>query len=184
MTRANCKDSLSFPPRCQHCANVPDIAEETQLIVRTFDITIIVLYILSQSRRVKVINMPSNEPELLYVNSKIVEPSKLSPELFTNWYNDVHIPDIFKTTGIQEAFRYYTTAEDPSSIERPYLALYPIKSKGFLQSAQFRSIPVQSDMLPGPSHDIFDVADFDTRYYTLKSNARPFDGTVSVGLAD
>lgn len=124
--------------------------------------------------------MPSTEPELLYVNSKIVEPSRLSPELFTSWYNDVHIPDIFETTGIREAFRYYTTAEDPSSIERPYLALYPIKSKGFLQSAEFHAIPVQSDVLPGPRHDIFDVADFDTRYYTLNSNERPFDGTVSV----
>jgi hypothetical protein len=36
-------------------------------------------------------------PGLLYVNSKITSPN-LSPAAFTKWYNDVHIPDIFKTS--------------------------------------------------------------------------------------
>ena len=118
----------------------------------------------------------SANPELLYVNSKITEPSKLSPALFTSWYNDVHIPDIFNTTGIKQAYRYYTTADDPSSIDRPYLALYPIKFEGYLQSAEFQAIPVKSDVLPGPNHEIFDVADFDTRYYKLTDSRHPFQG--------
>ena len=117
------------------------------------------------------------EPELLYVNSKISDPTKLSPELFESWYNEVHIPDIFATSGIKQAFRYYTTAEDPNSIDRPYLALYPVKYPGYLTSAEYRGIPLKSDMLPGPNHRIFDVANFDSRFYALTSAAQPFNGT-------
>lgn len=115
-------------------------------------------------------------PELLYVNSKIIKPDQLSPDLFTRWYNDVHIPDIFITSGIKEAYRYYTTSRDPSTVERPYLALYPIKFAGYLQSKEFASIPVKSGVLPGPNHEIFDVADFDTRYYRTTSASQPFQG--------
>jgi hypothetical protein len=39
-------------------------------------------------------------PGLLFVNSKITSPS-LSPEAFTEWYQDVHIPDIFNTSVIR-----------------------------------------------------------------------------------
>jgi hypothetical protein len=104
-------------------------------------------------------------PGLLYVNSKITSPS-LSPEVFTEWYQDIHIRDIFLTSGINSAFRYYTQSSEPAKIERPYLALYPVEDVGFLYSAEFRAIPVHSDMLPGESKGIFDLADFDTRYYT------------------
>lgn len=104
-------------------------------------------------------------PGLLYVNSKITS-SKLSPELFAKWYEDVHIPDIFETSGIKTAYRYYTTSPDPAAVERPYLALYPLRDVSFLQTAEFKSIPVQSDLVPTESKCIFDLADFDTRYYT------------------
>jgi hypothetical protein len=53
---------------------------------------------------------------------------------------------------------------DPAA-ERPYLALYPLKSLDFLETDEFKSIPVHHDTVPAPSHSIFDVADFDTRYY-------------------
>ena len=115
-------------------------------------------------------------PELLYVNSKITAPEKLSAELFTKWYNEVHIPDIFVTSGIKEAYRYYTTASDPSTVERPYLALYPAKFAGYFQSKEFASIPVKSDILPGPNHEIFDVADFDARYYRTMGDFQAFEG--------
>lgn len=124
----------------------------------------------------------SSFPELLYVNSKIIAPDQLSPDLFTQWYNDVHIPDIFVTSGIKEAYRYYTTSSEPSSIERPYLALYPIIFEGFLQSEEFYSIPVKSSILPGPNHEIFDVADFDARYYRTTSDFQPFHGKLNNGL--
>ena len=104
-------------------------------------------------------------PGLLYVNSKITSP-RLSPELFTEWYQDVHIPDIFVTSGIKTAFQYYTSSPDPASVERPYLALYPLRHVRFLQTSEFKSIPVHSDLVPTESKCIFDLADFDTRYYT------------------
>lgn len=116
---------------------------------------------------------PSN-PELLYVNSKLTS-SKLSPTTFTKWYSDVHIPDIFATSGIKTAYRYETAAANSSTIERPYLALYPIKFEGYLQSPEFRAIPVKTDVLPNGG-EIFEVADFDTRYYKLVTVKKPFGG--------
>jgi hypothetical protein len=51
------------------------------------------------------------------------------------------------------------------AVERPDLVLYPLKSLDFLETEEFKSIPVHHDTVPAPSHSIFDVADFDTRYY-------------------
>lgn len=36
-------------------------------------------------------------PGLLFVNSKLTSLA-LSPEAFTDWYNDVHVPDVLKTS--------------------------------------------------------------------------------------
>jgi len=104
-------------------------------------------------------------PGILYVNSKIKDAS-LSAAAFTSWYEDEHIRDIFATSpqGIFSAFRYYSTA--PAAVDRPYLALYPLRDVAFLTSDAFRSIPVHSDQLPG-NGPIFNLADFDTRYYVL-----------------
>jgi hypothetical protein len=101
-------------------------------------------------------------PGVLFVNSKITSDA-LTPETFREWYESVHIPDIFVTSGIKSAFRYQSTT--PDKVERPYLALYPIKDIQWLSSEEFKSIPVHSDMLPNESKAIFDLADFDTRYY-------------------
>lgn len=101
-------------------------------------------------------------PGILWVNSKITKPDAVSPELFTRWYEEVHIPDIFATSGIKSAVRYQNI--DPKA-ERPYLAVYAMKDIAFLQTDEFKAISVHSDMLPGPSHACFDIADFDTRYY-------------------
>jgi hypothetical protein len=100
-------------------------------------------------------------PGLFYVNSKITNPV-ISPEVFTTWYEDVHIPDIFESRTISNAFRFYSTK--PDLVERPYLALYPMKDVALLQSKDFKSIPVHSKILPNDGR-IFEFADFDTRYY-------------------
>ncbi|KAK4496019.1 hypothetical protein PRZ48_013288 [Zasmidium cellare] len=107
-------------------------------------------------------NKPASGPDpgLLYVNSKIIQPDKLSPEQYTRWYEETHIPDIFQTAGIDQAYRWQ--ALDPAA-ERPYLALYPLKDTNFLQSSEFKAIPVEEDELPGTK--IFNLANFDTRYY-------------------
>lgn len=101
-------------------------------------------------------------PGLLYVNSKVTD-SKLTPEIFTEWYEDVHIADIFKSKTIMRAFRYYSVT--PESVDRPYLALYPLEEVKVLQSDAFKSIPVHSKLVPGDGL-IFNLANFDTRYHT------------------
>ncbi|OIW28972.1 hypothetical protein CONLIGDRAFT_402795 [Coniochaeta ligniaria NRRL 30616] len=104
----------------------------------------------------------SPTPAILFVNSKITSDT-LTPEVFREWYESVHIPDIFVTSGIKSAFRYQSTT--PDKVERPFLALYPIKDIEWLSSDEFKSIPVHSDLLPNESKAIFELADFDTRYY-------------------
>lgn len=104
------------------------------------------------------------KPGLLYVNSKITSPLLTVPA-FTTWYEDIHIRDIFVTSGMKAAFRYESTT--PTEVERPYLAVYPVRDVDFLQSDEFKSIPVHDGSLPGESKCIFDLADFDTRYYEL-----------------
>ncbi|KAF1810744.1 hypothetical protein P152DRAFT_475207 [Eremomyces bilateralis CBS 781.70] len=117
-------------------------------------------------------------PGLFYVNSKISKPDDLSPELFTKWYEEVHIPQIFKasTDGFDSGFRYYTTESEP--VERPYLALYPLRNVKFLGSQEFFTLPAHSDILPGPNNFIFDVANFATRFYTLGDVNEP-EGSAS-----
>ncbi|KXL44410.1 hypothetical protein M433DRAFT_155048 [Acidomyces richmondensis BFW] len=110
-----------------------------------------------------------NNPGLLYVNSKITKPNELSPENYTKWYEQVHIPDIFKTSGIKEASRWKNI--EPAG-ERPYLAMYPLEDLDFLQTDEFKAIPVHDEQLPG-SHAIFDFADFDTRYYKWVQTYEP-----------
>src|ERR1700753_3919856 len=94
-------------------------------------------------------------PGLLYVNSKIIDPATLSVDAYTAWYNDIHIPDIFKEKGISSAFRYQ--AINAEKVERPYLALYPVENLDYLNSDSFKSIPVTDKSLPG-SGAIFDLA--------------------------
>nr|OQO26167.1 hypothetical protein B0A51_03886 [Rachicladosporium sp. CCFEE 5018] len=109
------------------------------------------------------------KPGLLFVNSKITKPDQLSDEQYTRWYEDTHIVDIFKTSGIKEAARW--KALDPEQ-DRPYLALYPLEDLDFLNSDEFKAIPVHDDKLPG-SGQIFTLADFDTRYYAFEQLYEP-----------
>lgn len=123
----------------------------------------------------------SPTPGILFVNSKITSDD-LTPEIFREWYEGVHIPDIFVTSGIKSAFRYQSTT--PAKVERPFLALYPVKDVQWLYSDEFKSIPVHSDMLPNESKAIFELADFDTRYYetvdTRAESGRQGPATVVV----
>jgi len=52
-------------------------------------------------------------------------------------YEGVHIPDIFKTSGIKEASRWKSI--DPAG-ERPYLAMYPLEDLDFLQTDEFKGL--------------------------------------------
>jgi hypothetical protein len=108
-------------------------------------------------------------PGLLYVNSKIENPDILTESQFLKWYTQDHIPEIIATSGVNSAFRFKSPDE---KAEKPYLALYPMEDIAFTQGDEFKKISVHSDLLPnrGP---IYDLADFDTRYYGLVQTYAP-----------
>lgn len=81
-------------------------------------------------------SFPGQAPGLLYVNSKLTEPEEFSPEDFNKWYSTVHIPDVLKTSGVNEASRWQSL--DPNG-ERPYLAFYPLQDIKFPMSDEFKS---------------------------------------------
>ena len=48
--------------------------------------------------------------------------------------------------------------------DAPYLAVYTVPDLGFLQSAEFKSVPMVHEMLPGGG-PIHKFASFDARFY-------------------
>lgn len=117
-------------------------------------------------------------PGLLYVNSKITS-SRWSPQKFDEWYEKVHVPDVFQTSGIKTAYRYYVTSQEPNAVDGPYLALYPLEDVSFLQTAEFKSIPIHTEIDQSGSESIFDLAEFDVRFYT--NIAKHESGTAGQG---
>lgn len=104
-------------------------------------------------------------PGMFWVNSRL-KPDPNAPSLttdqFTQWYEAIHIPDIFaaKPGGITAAWRYQCL--DPSR-PSPFLAVYKVPDMGFLQTPEFESIPVAHGTLPGGG-PIYALADFDARF--------------------
>lgn len=99
-------------------------------------------------------------PGLMLVFSQITRPDLVSEGLFAEWYEEEHIPEATATSGMPAGFRYYCL--DPPR-GRPWLALYPCPDLEFVNSEEYKSIRVTSNMLP--TETSFDVADFDVRYY-------------------
>ncbi|KAL3471349.1 hypothetical protein BJX99DRAFT_263369 [Aspergillus californicus] len=98
---------------------------------------------------------------LLYVTSRVRAPPRISSEDFNAWYDNEHVPDILKTSGVNAAYRYNACAARSG----PYLAVYPVRDMQFFGSQEYLTIPTSSDTLPGPTHLCFDIADFDSRAY-------------------
>lgn len=104
--------------------------------------------------------MPS--PGILWVNSDITS-SSLTPARFKTWYDTIHVPDILKTGSVALAARYKNT--DPA-VENPYLAIYHCPDKAFLGSDAYYGIETKDDrFFPGPSHECFESARFDSRFW-------------------
>lgn len=93
-------------------------------------------------------------PGLFFVSSRITHP-QLSEDIFHEWYNQRHIPDIFQTSGFEEAYRWKVLKDFNTSIrrrgsrrgsrreeedvERPFLNTYPLRDVEFLGSEEFKS---------------------------------------------
>lgn len=105
---------------------------------------------------------PLSGPGILWINSKVTDPATLSVNAFERWYEDIHIPDIIaaKPGGVVASWRY--KCQD-SSRKAPFLAVYRVPDMSFLQSSEFKSIPMVHPTLPdnGPIHR---YADFDARF--------------------
>lgn len=99
-------------------------------------------------------------PGLFFVSSRITHP-QLSEDIFHEWYNQRHIPDIFQTSGFEEAYRWKVLKDFHTSIrrrgrgrgrgsrrgeedgkgevQRPFLNTYPLRDVEFLGSEEFKS---------------------------------------------
>lgn len=118
-------------------------------------------------------------PGIFWVAAKIINP-ELTPAVLETWYDEVHFPDIIKTSGMKTTLRY--DALDPAA-DRPFFYYYPMRDIAFLQSPEFLAIPITSHLLPGPSHMIFHSVAFDTRYYELVQVHEP-EGTKPGKFSD
>ncbi|KAK3384054.1 hypothetical protein B0T24DRAFT_72567 [Lasiosphaeria ovina] len=108
---------------------------------------------------------------LFLVRSKIMDPA-LTPEVFRQWYEQVHIPHLLGTGKIPASARYTLSSsspppEDGQEPTRPYLAVYPVTDLDWLKTpdCSFFTIPLHDDMLPNASKFVFDVAAFDARFF-------------------
>lgn len=81
--------------------------------------------------------LTGKKPGLLWVNSRLIKPDQVDSQAYQRWYEQTHIPDIFKTSGIKEAYRYQSINPED---ERPYLALYPLKDLDFLETDEFKGV--------------------------------------------
>lgn len=102
-------------------------------------------------------------PGILFVKSSIIDKDKMPPARWVQWYEEVHIPDVLSTSGIDTAYRY--TNIDPSGSHH-FLAMYPVSNVEFLQTDEFKNIPSNSKEFFGDL-GARDFANFELRTYEL-----------------
>lgn len=97
------------------------------------------------------------------VNSEMIRPKELSQSFFTDWYDQVHIPDVLKVDGIAAGRRYEI---EETEDQRPYLAVYRIPKLEVIRTKiDFRSVSRHHHMLPGTG-SIDSFAKFDARSHS------------------
>ncbi|KAI6784009.1 uncharacterized protein J7T54_004555 [Emericellopsis cladophorae] len=96
---------------------------------------------------------------MLCVMSRISRNDMLDEETFLRWYDNEHIAEIMRTSGVTSARRFVDV--NPSA-DKPYLAMYAMDDIAFVKSDEFRGIQFKSASLPG-SGVIYDLADLDVR---------------------
>ena len=103
---------------------------------------------------------------ILWVNSDVIQPERLTKERFNTWYCNEHIPDVVAKSGVENAVRYEHVVDCASPGRRlGFLTIYGMPDIDFMKTHEFRSLEGQS---PGPSREIiFENAEFDTRSYEL-----------------
>lgn len=104
-------------------------------------------------------------PGLFFVSSRITHPH-LSEAIFHEWYNQKHIPDMFQTSGFEEAYRWKVLKDlnTKKIIKGPFLNTYPLRDVEFPGSEEFKTISVHDENFPG-SGLVFDSLSLDIRCY-------------------
>ncbi|KAK4191043.1 hypothetical protein QBC35DRAFT_488062 [Podospora australis] len=127
--------------------------------------------------------MSSKESGIILVRSRISSPL-LTPETFKKWYEEVHIPDVLATGKVRFALRYRAVDEEGAAGGLPFLAIYHLDDMSWLHEddCTFWKIPLHSDILPEGAATIFDVAQFDTAFYTTFGYIEA--GAFHAGAAD
>ncbi|KAF2705727.1 hypothetical protein K504DRAFT_438870 [Pleomassaria siparia CBS 279.74] len=105
-------------------------------------------------------------PGIFWVGSSIAASSRdiLDEETFLRWYDEDHIPEIVRTSGVDSGFRYVDVEKGSPAAPKPFLAFYPIEDMAFTQGAEFKNIGYKSDILPGTGV-VFDLVDFNIRNF-------------------
>jgi hypothetical protein len=118
---------------------------------------------MSEPNRTSYIGPRLSGPGIIWVNS--VPKPPLTEDIFNEWYEKAHIPDIIKAkSGPQSCVAAWRFKCQDVSRPRPYLALYSVPDMAFIQSPEFVRLSQYHDSLPegGPSQKFID---FDTRFY-------------------
>lgn len=102
-------------------------------------------------------------PGILFVESGISQPDVLDEKTFMKWYDEDHIPEILRTSGVSSARRFKSV---DTTVDKPYLSMYAMNDLSFVLGEEFKNISVHSDILPG-SGICYDLAEFQLRFDTL-----------------
>lgn len=106
-----------------------------------------------------------SKPALLFVTSRISDPSKTTDERYNQMYNEEHLPDVlnYKVKVTDLALRYKNS--NPSS-DRPYLALYPLDDVSFFTRGTFEQLAADTrHSRTYGGEDVMDFIEFGPRAY-------------------
>ncbi|KAK3897003.1 hypothetical protein C8A05DRAFT_20145 [Staphylotrichum tortipilum] len=112
-------------------------------------------------------------PGLILVYSRPTSPD-FTPADLAAWYDAKHIPDILNTGGIHTVSRYGLASSSDSAHEQPYvqfLTVYRLKGMDWLhaETCGFWKLPLVVNDKHGNQRSIFDLAEFETRFWHIIS---------------
>jgi hypothetical protein len=103
-------------------------------------------------------------PGLMFVSSRVLDPTKTSDEKYNRFYNDEHLPDVLGYNVTKLALRYKNTAKET---DRPYIALYPLDDVNYLHSEALGKLIEDTKISKTfDNTDIYAHLAFDLRPYT------------------
>jgi hypothetical protein len=108
--------------------------------------------------------------DLLWVAGSITHP-ELTTENFSKWYEEIHIPEILDNCTIDSAIRWKGI---DVSIKRQWLVIYTVTAPDVMESQAVKNLNVvDPKLLPGPTHNIYGVAEFGFRDYKIIQHFEP-----------